>query len=169
MKGLIIWPLILINEENTCCLILDFNDSGPQVWCSLQWFCFVVFFFMLLLVLHLQTDKNNFLTWLEFMSSFDLSLISRTTFVLCPCTSTSVIFNYSDSENTQERNTERCTWFSDTPFHSSNTRVVISLLYLRNALFHVHYFYNIKNSFNMIRKKINNVCVPLWKCVTWSN
>lgn len=129
MKGLIIWPLILINEENTCCLILDFNDSGPQVWCSLQWFCFVVFFFMLLLVLHLQTDKNNFLTWLEFMSSFDLSLISRTTFVLCPCTSTSVLFNYSDSENTQERNTERCTWFSDTPIsfikHESSNLIAL--------------------------------------------
>lgn len=27
----------------------------------------------------------------------------------------------------------------------------------------MHYFYNIKNSFNTIRK-INNVCVPLWMC-----
>lgn len=39
------------------------------------------------------------------------------------------MFNYSDSENTQERNTERCTWFSDTPIsfikHESSNLIAL--------------------------------------------
>lgn len=70
-------------------------------------------------------------------------------FVLCPCTSTSVIFNYQYWlwEYVGKKLRRDVLVLETRPFHSSNTRVVISLLYLRNALISCALFLQYKEQF----------------------